>query len=164
MLCPIHPEMRVGTVFKENFLPLLSDGADVLLGRSAEQESSVSRLLLVLLSAGSPFTSTAYQTDTESGTNWHGLWQLSDVPVKLLMTRLTPSSIQTVSRSGNSVKIHSSCACRVAVCVLPPTFPILFPLPSHTQIPRTYTNTMPIAAQMGAVWREMTHGPNDLFL
>lgn len=119
MLHPVPPEITFGPVFKQNFLRrvgllLLSDGADVLQGCSAEQEASVSRLLLVLLSAGLPFTSTACQTDTKSGTNWHGLWQLSDVPVKLLMTRLTPSSIQTVSRYGNTVKIRSSCAC----CVL----------------------------------------------
>lgn len=111
--------MTFGPVFKQNFfiqagLVLLSDGADVLQWCSAEQEVLVSRLLLVLLSAGLPFTSTAYQTNTKTGTNWHGLWQLSDVAVKLLMTRLTPSSIQTVSCYGNSVKIHSSCAC----CVL----------------------------------------------
>lgn len=40
---------------------------------SAEQGGSVSRVLLMLLSASSPFFSPVYQTDTQSGTNWHGL-------------------------------------------------------------------------------------------
>lgn len=78
MLCPIPLKITFGPVFRQNFLRrvgllLLSDGADMLLGCSAEQEASVSRLLLVLLSAGLPFTSSAYQTDTKSGTNWHWL-------------------------------------------------------------------------------------------
>lgn len=78
MRCPIPPKITFGHVFRLNFprrvsLLLLSDEADVLQECSAEQEASVSRLLLVLLSAGLPFTSNAYQTDTKSGTNWHWL-------------------------------------------------------------------------------------------
>lgn len=80
------------------------------------------------------------------------------------MTRLTPSSIQTGSRYGNSVKIHPSCARRVAVCVLPPTFPSFSLFLLVQKYPRSSANTMPIVAQMGAAWHEMTHGPNDLFL
>lgn len=82
------------------------------------------------------------------------------------MTRLTPSSIQTGSRYGNSVKMHSSCACYVlqyrrCLQVCRPFPPLFLLMHKH---PRTYANTMPTVAQMGAVWHEMTHRLNDLFL